>query len=718
MDYGRYVGRVGALAVALGIGVAVANGGVAHASPKSPSGDTDNPGANPSASPGSPSDTAGSTAPNPSDPPETKVGTEEVANDDTQDSVTRIRTRARTILVDALDGANIATRNPKGTAQPADRPRERQRANAQDASASGVTVNQLTAPSQKDSVQQASTGTAALQRTLRAVTAPPPRKAAPAPNAAPTSTTVASTVDTLTTRTETQRATTTAAVSLPPEAAVEQQSARVAMGLLSFVGLQPGAPTPAAPVAPAGSLLEFLGGALRRIDRALFNQAPRESVLVGDPNEVTGVVTGRVATDPDNALEFSLTDPPDHGTVEFNSDGTFTYTPDYTEAHPVGQTDSFTVEVSEANTFHLHPAGGDHTITVSATVDVAPHYTVIDTINTGPDATWAVVTPDNSRVYVAVGGSDHVRVYDTATNELLDSDGDGTPDDPIQVGDEPTRMTINPAGTRVYVLNNFDDTMSVINTEPGTVGYNTVIATIDLANPPMGIDPGEGNEDVALSPDGTRLYVTNFFTNNVSVVDATNNTVIGTFQLDDGAGGVENNLNDIEFHPDGTRNLAYIADVTSDEILVIDTVSNTVVDRIATPALGTPQGMEVDADGTRLYVAGNGGQLDVIDISDPGSPTYNTVIATVDSGDPGVFEGNDVTVHGDRVYVNNYEDSTITVIDADTDTVIETIPVGQGPFSVAVSPDGTRLYVPNAGFQAGDGSPDDSVSVVAVLQEA
>ena len=29
MEYGRYVGRVGALAVALGIGVAVANGGVA-----------------------------------------------------------------------------------------------------------------------------------------------------------------------------------------------------------------------------------------------------------------------------------------------------------------------------------------------------------------------------------------------------------------------------------------------------------------------------------------------------------------------------------------------------------------------------------------------------------------------------------------------------------------------------------------------------------------
>jgi DNA-binding beta-propeller fold protein YncE len=53
----------------------------------------------------------------------------------------------------------------------------------------------------------------------------------------------------------------------------------------------------------------------------------------------------------------------------------------------------------------------------------------------------------------------------------------------------------------------------------------------------------------------------------------------------------------------------------------------------------------------------------------------------------------------------------------DENTVIETIPVGDSPYSVAISPDGTRLYVPNIGFEIGDESPDDTVSVIAVLQE-
>ena len=56
-------------------------------------------------------------------------------------------------------------------------------------------------------------------------------------------------------------------------------------------------------------------------------------------------------------------------------------------------------------------------------------------------------------------------------------------------------------------------------------------------------------------------------------------------------------------------------------------------------------------------------------------------------------------------YVTNLENGTVSVIDAATQTVVATIPVGNGPIGVAVTPDGTHAYVVNL--------EDGTVSVVA-----
>src|SRR5258708_38882773 len=49
-----------------------------------------------------------------------------------------------------------------------------------------------------------------------------------------------------------------------------------------------------------------------------------------------------------------------------------------------------------------------------------------------------------------------------------------------------------------------------------------------------------------------------------------------------------------------------------------------------------------------------------------------------------------------NAYITNQSSSTVSVIDTATDTVIATIPVGFTPFGVAVSPDGSKVYVTNA----------------------
>jgi len=48
-----------------------------------------------------------------------------------------------------------------------------------------------------------------------------------------------------------------------------------------------------------------------------------------------------------------------------------------------------------------------------------------------------------------------------------------------------------------------------------------------------------------------------------------------------------------------------------------------------------------------------------------------------------------------RVYITNFWSDTVSVIDMETDTVIKTIPVGDGPFGVAISPDGRRAFITN-----------------------
>src|SRR4029079_4483423 len=53
---------------------------------------------------------------------------------------------------------------------------------------------------------------------------------------------------------------------------------------------------------------------------------------------------------------------------------------------------------------------------------------------------------------------------------------------------------------------------------------------------------------------------------------------------------------------------------------------------------------------------------------------------------------------GPKAYVGNFTDNTVSVIDTSTGSAIATIPVAAGPHGMAISQDGSTVYV------AGDGS--------------
>ena len=56
-----------------------------------------------------------------------------------------------------------------------------------------------------------------------------------------------------------------------------------------------------------------------------------------------------------------------------------------------------------------------------------------------------------------------------------------------------------------------------------------------------------------------------------------------------------------------------------------------------------------------------------------------------------------ITPDGTKVYVANFDSNNVSVIDAATKSVTAVVNVGQFPFGVAVTPDGTKIYVANFG---------------------
>jgi YVTN family beta-propeller protein len=106
-----------------------------------------------------------------------------------------------------------------------------------------------------------------------------------------------------------------------------------------------------------------------------------------------------------------------------------------------------------------------------------------------------------------------------------------------------------------YITNLFNNDVSVIDTTT-----NAVIATIPVEANPFG---------VAVTPDGSKVFVVNTNSDDVSVIDAVTNMVIGP------PIPVSRNPIGVAVTPDGGK--AYVANDLMGTVSVIDTATNTVV---------------------------------------------------------------------------------------------------------------------------------------------
>jgi YVTN family beta-propeller protein len=289
--------------------------------------------------------------------------------------------------------------------------------------------------------------------------------------------------------------------------------------------------------------------------------------------------------------------------------------------------------------------------------------------------------------YITNMGDNTVSVIATATNTVVGA--------PILVGRNPFGVAVTSDGSKVYVTNGLDNTISVIAT-----ATNTVIATFPA---------GHNLVAVAVTPDGAKLYVTECgfgsSSRSVLVIATATNTVITTIPVPTiGAGECPNGL---AVSPDGSK--VYVAATAGvnvntgnvGNVLVIATATDTV---IATIPILLPFGVAVTPDGSKVYVAQE--NFDGVSVI---ATATNTVIATIPMSFNSHPLGVAVTPDGSKVYVTNNTHQNVSVIATATNTVIGTIPVGLEPLGVAVTPDGSKVYVANSG--------DSNVSVIATATD-
>ncbi len=222
-----------------------------------------------------------------------------------------------------------------------------------------------------------------------------------------------------------------------------------------------------------------------------------------------------------------------------------------------------------------------------------------------------------------------------------------------------------PATNRLYVTNFNSNNVSVIDTTT-----NTAVATVAVGSGPIEVNPATN-----------RLYVTNFNSNNVSVIDGSTNTVIGSpIPVGSAPDGVAVNP---------ATNKVYVTNHNSNNVSVIDGSTNTVIGS-PIPVGSAPVGIAVNQATNRLYVANQlSNNVSVIDA------TTNTVVATVPAGSvPGGVAVNQAT---NRLYVTNQFSNNVSVIDTTTNTVVATVAVGTNPGGIAVNPATNRVYVANMG---------------------
>lgn len=351
---------------------------------------------------------------------------------------------------------------------------------------------------------------------------------------------------------------------------------------------------------------------------AVVNQAPTAVGTFGTVNPLTGAITGKVvATDPEGVKPtVALTTRPTAGTLTFDATtATFTYTPTAAQRILAGAT-------PDADTIAM-------TVTVSDGVNKVP-----------------------VRIDIPIG----------EVPLAVRTDVRGVPAGAVAA-----------TGTRAFVTNRDAGTVTVIDTVTSTV-LGTYAA-------------GAAPDGVVVKQDGTRLYVSSSTKNTVTVLDAATGAVKATLAV----------AKPTAMTLSRTGASLYVASYDGARVLRVNTATNTVATTTTLPTGYRPTGVAASPDDTRVYVTTDTptGGTAILTFA-PTATTTTTVTRLA-----GRAASLTVSPDNARLYVGG-EDGTVSVVDTRTRATVGVMPVGGlAAVRLAVSTDGTTLFVTDSAGRVG-----------------
>jgi YVTN family beta-propeller protein len=356
-----------------------------------------------------------------------------------------------------------------------------------------------------------------------------------------------------------------------------------------------------------------------------------------------------------------------------------------------------------------------------------------------------LLSPDGARLFVLCQGSEEIRVLDAANYAVIKR---------MAVGRVPRGFAFSPDGKRLFVTNSWDDTLSVIDTntlaviatwpvgaEPSSVvedrdGKRLFVAN-RISNDVAVLDAETGAEEkrllagrgasyMAMSPDGKKIYATHIYPkaspyrtapeSEITVIDAVRAVVVERMPLRAVAGvfhavfSSDGRLGVVaEYHPKNLVTLAHLehGGAFEDTLTVFGAdMGRTVevpLDELERYA-SQPFGVAIAPDKSRIYVTSGGSEIvTVIDVArllkyihahpqpftQDLSASANYVATRIAVGlNP---RGLTLTPDGQKLFVANRLDDTISVIDTRTNRVETTIKL-DGPKEVSALRHGEQTF--------------------------
>jgi 40-residue YVTN family beta-propeller repeat len=242
----------------------------------------------------------------------------------------------------------------------------------------------------------------------------------------------------------------------------------------------------------------------------------------------------------------------------------------------------------------------------------------------------------------------------------------------INSGSFPVGIDINPITNKLYVANQFSNTISVIDIDKSKVEKN-----IDVGNSPY---------DVDVNPFSNRIYASNRDSDTISVIDGFTNKELTNISVGDSPLGIGINLG---------RGWVYVANLDSKTITVIDAINNHIIKTLKYASL--PYDVVINPVTNKVYVSDLG--KDSVLVLDGSN---NTLVSTIPVGlNPSVLAINTQT---NTIYVSNFSNDTVSIINGTSNKVETNIKVGNNPVGIAVNPRINKIYVNNLA--------DNTISVI------